>query len=143
MEKHVKLKNIFASKTRHMKKGTDLQLGEKAEIFKNIEDGAQDVSNKAETVKKCLKDFYAMTEKTEKISPDDEKKEKSLKQEIIFIENKLKPAMIALCGKLTDLDNKVSKIPNLKTVANNNFKDNIIKAWFPDRYNDQLLKDIN
>lgn len=142
MEKHVKLKNIFASKTRHMKKNTPLQLGEKAEIVKGIEDDAQDTSNKAETVKKCLKDFYAMTEKTGKIS-DAEKNEKSLRQELIFIENKLKPAMIALRGKLTDLDNKVGKIPNLKTFKDNQFKDDIIKVWFPNRYADKLLQDIN
>ena len=84
-----------------------------------------------------------MTEKTEKISPDDEKKEKSLKQEIIFIENKLKPAMIALRGKVDNLDKKVNNIPELKTFKDNQFKDDIIKVWFPNRYNDQLLQDIN
>lgn len=131
MEKHIKLKNIFASKTRHMKAGS---LKTQAENFKAIEDCGQNISNKAETVKKHIKTINTMILNTNKIT-DANKNEKSLDQERKFINDKLKPAILNLGSELDNLNTCLGNVPNLSGIQENAVDKMLrLDAWFDNRY---------
>lgn len=129
MEKHIKLKNIFASKTRHMKAGS---LKTQAENFKAIEDCGQNISNKAETVKKHIKTINKMILNTDKIS-DESKNKKSLDQERKFVNDKLKPAILNLGLELGNLNTCLGNVPNLSGIQGNDVN-TLLGTWFGNRY---------
>ncbi len=131
MPKHVKLKNIFASKTRHIEDGNILK--EEAEVFKNIEIFGQNVSNKLESVKKCIKNIYTMIQKTDKIS-DDKKKNKSLEQEKAVVYNKLKQAIVAYSVEVDNLNTELNKVSNLSNFRDSEFDAKVVTPWFGNRY---------